>query len=707
MDKSSKPTPRPNPSDVQKTVQQPVDQTGASASDPDLSDVQKTVQQPVDQSSTSAPGSNVSGSHTTIQPSPVNPSAASLPKSDPPDPPAERYTRARIFLIFLLLSLNLVFFTNPFVVSTLTIIIGILQVFGDTLAPILKYTDKVFAPLLDFFEWIWRFFFFKPLPYLGRRLIRHRRSIIDIAIIIAIICLLGATTLNPFVKTVGSNLSDSVCLYTHLPWFSCNSGIGVSTLPNGVRIGLITDNTYGPFDQSTLNQGEMTVEELIFNENKQACAGQHITLVVATWLSRTVEDPTSTVEHSVQELQGSYLAQRAYNKPHPAVSICLAIANLGTAGTASAQSTLVKSHPDDYSLPQVIHQIAQFAHANSSLYGIVGFRYSQTATEALNLIKGYQDLSTIPIIAPSASSDALSNVPNFYRIVSPDHSQGTVLAQFFCDSLKQSQSSDSIGMLTDPSSAYSRSLQLAFNNALTCGDPRDREPHPYTNYDASSIRPAVDQALQQNPAPKYIFFPGYDTDMDTVELEIHNKGGAQASEITIIGGDGTNNVDATTYYSYNHIYNTTFVGPLLDTTDSLATGDPLVTGFKQQRFDLPPSPYAIQSHVWIPANAVLGYDAVNAFVEAVKKVSRVSLTQDKFNNALSTIVFHGESGEIQFQGTSNNGHTSNRNQGYIYITCNDLAHNTHLIAGYSTVNDGISPPQNLHLSQADGVSSCS
>jgi hypothetical protein len=700
MDKSSKPTPRPNPSDVQKTVQQPVDQTGASASDPDLSDVQKTVQQPVGQSSTSAPSSNVSGSQTIIQPSPVNPSAASLPKSDPPDPPAERYTRARIFLIFLLLSLNLVFFTNPFVVSTLTIIIGILQVFGDTLAPILKYTDKVFAPLLDFFEWIWRFFFFKPLPYLGRRLIRHRRSIIDIAIIIAIICFLGATTLNPFVRAVGSNLSDSVCLYTHLPWFSCNSGIGVSTLPNGVRIGLIANDTYGPFDQSALNQDEIEIEKLIFQENQQACTDQHITLIVATMLSRTVGDPLSTVDHSLQGLQGSYLAQHTYNAtPHPAARICLAIANLGTPDTASEESTLVKSHPDDYSLPQVIHQIAQFAHTDSSFRGIVGFRYSQTAKEALDLIKGYQDLSTIPVISPSASSDDLSNIANFYRIVSPDHSQGAALAQFFCDSLLQNQSSDSIAMLTDPSSAYSNSLQLAFNNALKCGDARHRTTITYTNYDTGSIQQAVDKALSDQQV-KYIFFPGYDTDMNTVELEIHKVSPDHARDITILGGDGINNVDATTYYAYNRVYATAFAGPLPD-------NNPIATSATVLGFSQSPALHAIPSYLWIRANTLLDYDAVNAFAETIKKVSSGALSQDNFNKALRTIVFDGASGPVHLQGSSNNDHRSDRNQGYVYITCNDLAHSTHLIAGYSAVNDGTSSPQNLHLGKDDGVSSCS
>ena len=154
----------------------------------------------------------------------------------------------------------------------------------------------------------------------------------------------------------------------------------------------------------------------------------------------------------------------------------------------------------------------ELAHTDPSFRGIVGFPYSQQVEEALNLIKGYQDLSTIPIVSPSASSDELSNIPNFYRIASPDHSQGTAIAQFFCDSLIHNQSSDSMAMLTDGSNAYSRSLELAFNDALDCGDATHRTTIPYINGDTTSIREAVDQALEQHVT--YIFFPGYEQDME-------------------------------------------------------------------------------------------------------------------------------------------------------------------------------------------------
>jgi len=252
-------------------------------------------------------------------------------------------------------------------------------------------------------------------------------------------------------------------------------------------------------------------------------------------------------------------------------------------------------------------------------------------------------------------------------------------------------------MLTDSANAYSRSLELAFNDAVNCGDPTHRTTIPYTNGDPTSIREAVDQALKQHA--RYLLFPGYDQDMDTVELEIHQVLQDHANDITIIGGDGINNVDATTHYSYNHVYATAFTGPLSQT-------NPIANDFIQQGFAKPPFENAIPSQLWIPAGALQAYDAFNVFAQTVKNWQYGS-TQDEFNAVLANISFNGVSGEITFQGNRNNGHSSDRDQGYIYITCNDYEHNIHLITKYSAINADNSPVQNLPLSQTDGASVCS
>ncbi len=644
---------------------------------------------------------NQNGTHA---PNPNQPDLQNTPKqpsTNKQDTKRGKFSRARVFLFILLAILILLFNTNPIVISIIPAMLILLGIIPAHISGfILSYIDKILILIENRFKLAWSFLFVKHLESLGSWLKRHRRSVIDTVAIIAIIILLGATTLNPWFATGFGRLNDSVCLNTRLPWPTCASGLGISTLPNGVRIGLITNNAYGPFDQSTLNQNELNIEELIFGENRRACTGQHITLVIVTMLSRTVEDPLSSAQIGLQELQGSYLAQLAYNNTQPAIKICLAIANMGTANTASKETSFMKSDPANYSLPQVIHQIAQFAHTDSSVSGVVGLPYSQQTKETLNLIKDYQDLSAIPIISASAS-DELSDKPHFYLIASPSHSQGTALAQFFCDSLIQSQSSDFIAMLRDDKNAYSRNFQSVFNaavNSINCGDPTHRKILSYTTGDPDSIRQAVREALDWRV--KYILFPDYDQNMDTVELEIHRVLQDHASDITILGGGGINNVDATTHYSYTRVYATSSAGPLQE-------NDPVAKSFVEHGFSKHSSVNAIPSHLWIPKDALLIYDAVKAFAQTVKNMLNEGFTQDTLNMTLENISFDGTSGQVTFQGNTNNGHRSDRQQGYIYITCNDLAHNIHLVAKYNTINDGSnSPPQKLSFSQADGASTC-
>ena len=169
----------------------------------------------------------------------------------------------------------------------------------------------------------------------------------------------------------------------------------------------------------------------------------------------------------------------------------------------------------------------------------------------------------------------------------------------------------------------------------------------------------------------------------------------RANEVTIIGGDGINNVDATTHYSYNRVYATNFIRPLPE-------NDLIAKSFIQQGFSKPPFVNAVPSHLWIPGGTLLSYDAVSAFARTVQ--DRDFAQQDGFNDALATVSFKGASGEVTFQGNRSNNHRSDRHQGHVYVTCNDLEHNIHLIAEYSTVNVDIGPV--LPLSKTVGESAC-
>lgn len=183
-------------------------------------------------------------------------------------PRTGEFTRARIFFFVLLPFLLVIFRENDIIVSVITTLLILLSI-GNMFDPIsyglLKYCDRLIIFLSKPFIWLWN----EHSTSLSRGLKRHRRLAINIVTIVAIGVLLGTTTLRSFVTTTVGSLNDSTCLYTHLPWLFCDTGLGITTLSDGVgiRIGLIADNSYGPFDQTTLNQDERKVENLIFCGN--------------------------------------------------------------------------------------------------------------------------------------------------------------------------------------------------------------------------------------------------------------------------------------------------------------------------------------------------------------------------------------------------------------------------------------------------------
>ena len=615
----------------------------------------------------------------------------------------------RSILFFLLFFLILLFYSNLFVATILAALFNLLSVsiFDSISSAIFDYCERairfVFSPLI----WLGKFLFVGHFTsvnlwltqHVGPRIVRHSQSVTIIVTLIITVIMLASTILHPVFATAVGNVNDSVCLKTSLPWPSCASGVGVSPpLPDGVRIGLITDNTNGPFDQSAFNQDEKIVEKLIFGENQQACTGQHITLVLVTMLSRTVEDPQSSATLGVQHLQGNYLAQHHYNATHPALPLCFAIANVGTSDTADAHSPAVQKCSECYSMPQVLHRIAQFAHNDASVRGIVGFPFSQQVTEALQIIKNNeQSLASLPVISPSASSDNFSNLANFYRINSPNQNEAAVIAQYFCSHLVQSQSSPSIAILTDPANDFSGDLAIDFQNALTnlkCIDPAKMfSSIRYTNYDPTSIQKAVDQALKQNHA-SYIFFPGYDQDMDAVESQVYKDLPSSADTVTIIGGDGINNVNAATHYSYTRVYSANFAQPLPRT-------EPFVQDFINAGFA---NAYAKQtptidpSYFWMPTDTFLDIDAVQAMTTAVQALPDTHFTQNDFNTALQSISFPGETGNVTLQGNRvSSRHMSDRTQQYVYITCYDTKHILHLIDRYIANTDNASVQEDTSI----------
>ncbi len=635
------------------------------------------------------------------------------------------YARARIFLFILLLILNLIFKDDIIFFSLITTVLILLTIpiFGPLFDIALAPLDKTIALLVQPLEHFFRFLFVRHLPSFGRWLKRHRRILIVGVSIVAITSLLATTTLRPVLGQTSSDINDYICLHTDFSWDACNSGYGITAL-NNINIGLIKDQTGAPFDTSTKNEDERQVEngngkydshhivfDGIFGENKRACqAPHHVTLIAVTMLSRTVEDPQSGVTIGIQNLQGYYLAQRQYNHPDPdnpkhlpPSPLCLVIANLGTPDTASqpSPSPVLLYKPLNFlqqipqcnqektqldALPRIMCQIAQLAHTDPTIRGIIGFPYSRQVQEALALRDHYRSLTNIPIISPTASSDDLANKPNFYRVNAPDKIQGQAIAAYFCKHLYNKQSSSSIAILSS-SDIYSGDLAQSFRSSLTC--VRNTNDYiPYTNRNEKEIRDAIGKAINERDAD-YIFFPGYDEDLDSVELKVHeilqNKSGNQKT-VTILGGDGLNNVNATTHYAYNFVYAASFA-------QTLPLSDPIIRDFNDAAFSKPSFTEHPKDQIWVPKDTILAIDALQAFTRTMQKTQKVKgidFAQEYFNTNLQSLNFVGESGEIQFLGDRvNQLHISDREREDVFITLYNDKHSLSCVSRYTTeiVND--------------------
>lgn len=590
---------------------------------------------------------------------------------DKKEPPAATagFKIEQIFVFVLFIILLILFSTNPIVFSSLTGLLTLLTIgaLENVSNKIIEYIGKPFNWIIRPFVWLFHSIFASP-----NGLRRHRRFITNTIIAIILVSTLAMTTLQPLLSSAVVNVNDYLCLkQTLLPWKSCNSGLGTEQIFNNVTIGMTEDGSNRPFDQSSLNGSEQQVESLIFADNATACATRHITIAVVTMLSRTVEDPSADATIGTEDLQGAYLAQHGYNSQHPQTQLCLAIANLGTIDTANT------------ALPLIIHQLEQLARSDPNFHGIMGFPFSQQAQDAMQKMQASKQLQIIPVVSPSASSNQLSNLANFYRMVSPDQSQGQILAQFFCHDLEP-RNPGRLDIFTDSTNPYSHSLQQSFEDSVNC----QLQPSiiNYRDGNAATINDAVQTAINDNA--KYIFFPGYNSDLDTLQLAIRAKERNNAKNITIIGGDALYDLDGTaTNNNYSVVYSTTFASPLRlhSTSTQINT---FISAYQQSHFAQAYLATTIPDYILLSSHIILSYDATNAFIQSLQKTGNPPFTQENFNTTLSSIVFTGVSGEIELMGDGNNPlHISDRNKGEIYITCADQSYNIHIITEYqSTIN---------------------
>jgi ABC-type branched-subunit amino acid transport system substrate-binding protein len=610
----------------------------------------------------STPDPSQSNTSTPTKPDPSQPSA--------PPPSMSEGSAAKVILLFIFLIPIITFFMNAIFV---TIILGIFiplsvsffePIITGILKPLDNLLDKGLRSIAKTFKW-------------SRTSSRSlKRRLADIATVIAIVLLIITYNHGFIADRIGA-LNDISCLHGW-HWPTCSSGVGVSSVTDSygseITIGLVTQANKQdlPFDTSHVDpaKNELDVEKKIFAKDDQACASSHITLAIATTLSRTTSDNSLSANVGLQDLRGAYLAQKDYNDSHD-TKICLVIANLGTKDAAAT------------AVPQVVRQILLFAHSDPTFRGIVGLPFSVDVKNAADTFKMWPQ-SNISVVASSATSDFFSSdtfskeLPNFHRVVSPDKLQSQEMADFinkyFITALPANQPKPKIAVFSDVGSGnrspdpYSNSLSDDFSAAIQKYLPVVISEN-YKIGEADSIDTSVKDAIINQHA-NYIFFAGFADDLNAVEASVQaaQQTLESAPPIPIFGGDGL--YDLTRYIGnpYSIVYSTAWAPPL-------STNDPFVADYNHTFTTLIETPYmSDQNYTLIPPHVILSYDATNAMLTALNKaLIRGDTSQGPFNDELSTIQMSGVTGNIQFQ--QNSVDPNNRS---VYVLCADRNHTLHV-----------------------------
>lgn len=244
---------------------------------------------------------------------------------------------------------------------------------------------------------------------------------------------------------------------------------------------------------------------------------------------------------------------------------------------------------------------------------VTGVFSSSNAIAASNVAEG----SKIPFLAVGATNpkvtvdEATGKVKDYtFRVCFIDPFQGTVGANFVLNTLKLKQAV----ILVDNSSDYSKGLAAFFKDAFVKGGGSvlAEEAYLQKDQDFKSILTKV-QALNAD----VIYVPGYYEEVGKIVKQARELG----ITAPIIGGDGWDSpklVEVGTPAALNNTYFTNHYS----VEDTSSVSKAFVEAYKQEYGQAP------------DAMAVLGYDAANLLIDAIKRAN--STESDKIREALAT-----------------------------------------------------------------------
>lgn len=520
----------------------------------------------------------------------------------------------------------------------------------------------------------------------SKRIINILSTFITIIVVLALV--MGFIIASPY-----NPPRDFLCRVTHIKFF-CRGIIDVQTVTvNGdnLYIGLSDGNyafdIHGPNGADKqqaiqdLNNGNINAalndwnqavsittddaESLIYIENAHVATSglPFVTIAVATTLGQVVSDTSTSIRVAQDDLRGVYLAQRDFNGNHSNLKVRIVLANLGV----KAQNYL--NQTEDV----VLQKLVRLANTDNTFIGVVGFPFSATAKAAIPALSA----AHIPIISPSASSTALTNLsPYFFRVVPSDAEQGLHAAQFAA----QIFNARHVAVFSDSSNPYSKSLGDSFKNSFSeLGSGYVVIPESFQLSNADSLDAPLTDMLSHNSSVDMIFLAGYGDDLGNLKTKLK----ANATSFPIMGGDAFYEFGGYPPGDYSNFYFTAFTYPdiwniLCPNHTNCTSPAPTATDAKQYRQTFDPKgihhEYGYDRpgpHVW------QSYDATSALLQAAETVqtSGQIFSLQAVRDALQNVSFQGTTGEISFSGSDPVSKT-------VVMLCIDSNYHTKLVRVY-------------------------
>jgi predicted HTH transcriptional regulator/ABC-type branched-subunit amino acid transport system substrate-binding protein len=371
-------------------------------------------------------------------------------------------------------------------------------------------------------------------------------------------------------------------------------------------------------------------EALIYLEDQQVLASgsPYITLVVAT----TLTGSQNNISTGRDDLQGTYVAQKEYNK------------NSKLSGGRQVRLLIANAGSDSDYVTEVAGQIVQAAKQDSTIIGVMGWSFSAYAQTAIPVLAS----AHIPMVSSTASADSLSGVsPYFFRVVPPNRSQAVAGALY----AEQQLHAKKVALFVDSRNSYSSSLADGFKQQFVSDGNQIVATEAYTVGDKASLPALLQSALNSNP--DLIYFAGYADDLAVLLVNFPTS----QPNLQVLGGDGL--YEPSAYPSsakpgFSRVHFTAFTYP--DEWNILGKNEPSFfseypADFNPAHVDHSANPYGFTRAA---DSAVLSYDATYALLQGCQNVldAKNTLTAASLQRGLTQITgakaIQGVSGQISF-----------------------------------------------------------